>query len=145
MRRHRRLRQRAPLRRRTPLKSVPLAARVDQLTRQTVLERDGFCCIVCGSGGWLHPHHRVPLGRGGTSDPLAHSPVNLLSVCPLCHDRIHFSSPTQARQLGHLVRRGVDPAAIPVFTVLRGLVFLTADGWCADAADVELGVMPGVA
>lgn len=145
MRRHRRLRSRAPLRRRTPLQTVALTGRPDQLTRQTVLERDGFCCVGCGRGGWLHLHHRVPLGRGGSRDPLAHSPANLLSVCAVCHDRIHHVSPAQARLLGQLVRRGVDPALVPMFTVLRGLVFVTADGWYADAADVELGVIPGVA
>jgi hypothetical protein len=107
-----------------------------RLVREAVFDRDGFCCVACGFGGGLQPHHRIPVGRGGSSDPQAHAVVNLVAVCPECHDGIH-RNPLLARQVGLLVARGVDPAAIPVFSATRGFVFLTGDGWFADVADVE--------
>jgi hypothetical protein len=107
-----------------------------QLVRETVLERDGFCCVACGFGGGLQPHHRIPVGRGGSSDPQVHVAVNLISVCAGCHDGIH-RNPLLARRVGLLVVRGVDPGLVPVFSAARGFVFLTGDGWFVDVADVE--------
>lgn len=78
------------------------------------------------------------LGQGGDRRQEVHSPENLISVCGWCHDRIH-AAPAEARLLGWLVWREVDPAAVPVWAARRGLVFLTGDGSFADAADVEAG------
>ena len=52
--------------------------------REVVLERDGYCCRVCGASGrdkWsITVHHRVP-GK---------STLNLMiSLCPGCHARVH--------------------------------------------------------
>jgi HNH endonuclease len=139
------MRRGGPLRRRTPLRRTASLAsqavqsrtsRPDALTREVVLERDGHSCVVCGAGGGLQLHHRVRLGQGGSRLPEAHAPQNLIAVCERCHDRIH-SGPAEARLLGWLVRRGTDPAAKPVWSIHRGLAFLTRDGWFTDAADVE--------
>lgn len=140
-----RLVRRVPLRRRTPVRqgpppSAPSGSRpvpgINQLTRETVLERDGHCCVACGRGGYLQLHHRRPVGRGGSRNPRVHAVVNLVAACEPCHDGIH-ANPQLARQLGLLVARNADPHLIPVFTAARGLVFLTGDGWFLDVADVE--------
>src|SRR4051794_4622372 len=69
----RRLVRRKSLRRRTPLRSTrKVMTGPSRLAREAVLERDGFCCVACGFGGGLQPHHRVPVGRGGSSDPQVH-------------------------------------------------------------------------
>lgn len=52
--------------------------------RETVLERDGHCCRVCGASGRdkrsITVHHRKP----GTS--LLHL---MISLCPGCHAKVH--------------------------------------------------------
>jgi hypothetical protein len=45
-----------------------------------VLERDGHCCRACGSGQFIHVHHRRP----GSN-----SPSLLIALCAACHARIH--------------------------------------------------------
>lgn len=57
-------------------------------------------------------HHRLPLSAGGPN-----TAVNLMLVHGECHNvapgSIH-QNPARSYRLGHLVRRGSDPAAIPV-------------------------------
>jgi 5-methylcytosine-specific restriction endonuclease McrA len=52
--------------------------------REVVLERDGYCCRVCGASGRdkrsIIVHHRVP-GRSVLK--------LMISLCPACHARIH--------------------------------------------------------
>lgn len=141
------LRRHKPLKRRSSLRSW--SGRVsgpDQLTRAVVLDRDGGVCVVCGRGGvLLDPHHRRPVGRGGSRDAQVHSPSNLICLCRRCHDWIH-EHPRLAREAGFLVSRGVDPLLVPVRIAVRGLVFLTADGGLVDVADVvDPGDVTGVA
>ena len=52
--------------------------------RSAVLERDEYCCQVCGlqKDSGLHVHHVLKRIEGGT-DHLD----NLLTVCPSCHAR----------------------------------------------------------
>lgn len=78
-------------------------------------------------------------------------PSNLISVCRVCHDRIH-DNPAWALQLGYRVRRGVDPAQVPVLMAGRMsddqqtaalLVLLTVDGGVAAVADVEFDGVSG--
>ena len=51
-----------------------------------VRERDGWVCYLCGwqavgrNRYFLHTHHIVPRGRGGTD-----TPDNLISLCLECH------------------------------------------------------------
>ena len=52
--------------------------------RQLVLERDGYACVVCGSGRDLHVHH-VHWRRYGGRTVLA----NLVTACEGCHSKIH--------------------------------------------------------
>lgn len=52
--------------------------------RETVLERDGHCCRVCGASGRdkrsITVHHRVP---GKSVLPL------MIALCPGCHAKVH--------------------------------------------------------
>ncbi len=52
--------------------------------REAVLERDGYCCRVCGASGRdkrsITVHHRVP----GKS--VLHL---MISLCPGCHAKVH--------------------------------------------------------
>lgn len=60
-------------------------------------------------------HHRLPLSAGGPNVA-----VNLMLVHGGCHNvapgSIH-QNPARSYRLGHLVRRGGDPAEIPVVAV----------------------------
>jgi 5-methylcytosine-specific restriction endonuclease McrA len=58
--------------------------------RYSILERDGFQCKFCSRGGKtsdyiLEVHHIVWRRWGGTDRP-----DNLITVCPYCHDLIHY-------------------------------------------------------
>lgn len=50
---------------------------------------------------------------GGTSNPVANSPSNLLLLCKHCHRWIEVNREA-ARTAGWLVRQGRDPAAVPL-------------------------------
>lgn len=59
--------------------------------RRAILERDSFCCVVCGIGGKesdiiLEVHHKLPRSCGGTNDP-----SNLETRCVVCHDLWHYN------------------------------------------------------
>lgn len=54
--------------------------------RKTVLERDGFCCVVCGGENLeLHVDHIIPRKWGGS-----HEKDNLRTLCRHCHRCRHF-------------------------------------------------------
>ncbi|WP_292518840.1 HNH endonuclease signature motif containing protein [Methanoculleus sp.] len=50
--------------------------------RDVILERDGQQCVICGGSDDLHVHH---LDR----DPTHDDPENLLTLCGICHARVH--------------------------------------------------------
>jgi 5-methylcytosine-specific restriction endonuclease McrA len=50
--------------------------------RAVILDRDGHRCAVCGGDGDLHIHH---IDR----DPTHDDPANLLTLCGICHARVH--------------------------------------------------------
>jgi 5-methylcytosine-specific restriction endonuclease McrA len=52
--------------------------------RQSVLERDGWHCQLCGSSVDLQVHHLRSRGRLG-DDKLG----NLIALCALCHRQQH--------------------------------------------------------
>lgn len=58
--------------------------------RYFILERDGFHCVTCGSGGKtskviLEVDHIIPRVNGG-----ANHPNNLQTLCVICHDIKHY-------------------------------------------------------
>lgn len=56
--------------------------------RESVLERDGFKCTVCGAEEGLHAHHIIERSQGGTNDI-----SNLTTLCKHCHTEAHKDEP----------------------------------------------------
>lgn len=54
--------------------------------RQAVLDRDGAQCQSCGRSGEgvLQLHHVIYRSQGG-----GHHPSNLVTLCFICHERVH--------------------------------------------------------
>lgn len=103
-------------------------------TRQLIKERAGGCCERCGKTitGDHSIHHRKPRGMGGTRDPKANSPANLVLLCGSattpdgCHtgvERFRESAITT----GYIVSRSADPELIPI-KMASGWWFLRPDG-----------------
>ncbi len=97
-------------------------------------ERDGQDCRRCGRSVLNYPsslHHRQPKGMGGGSRDRYDRVENLVLVCgtgstPDCHFYIH-NHPAESYQCGWLVRRGKDPAEVPLLTATQ-IIMLTPDG-----------------
>ena len=91
--------------------------------------RSDDLCEVCGRRA-ESTHHRKRGGMGGSKDPAAHSPANLLRVCGDgtrgCHGMIE-SNRTVSYVNGRLVRQRDSPADVPV-GLRHGWVLLTEDG-----------------
>lgn len=137
-----RLRAKAPLKRHSPLRSKGKGSGRGKdtgppvPTRELVLERDEYRCVVCGAVIFGQPwsvHHRRNRGSGGSSDPAINSPANLLLVCGTgttgCHGWIG-ERPEEARDEGYAVSLNSrqDPASVPVHHAVHGLIYLTDDG-----------------
>lgn len=60
------------------------ADRVLSRNAATVRERDGHRCRVCGSTHELHVHHIRYRSQG-----VDHSPSNLVTLCRVCHEKVH--------------------------------------------------------
>ena len=57
--------------------------------REKVLNRDGGCCVLCGSVEKLHRHHLVSRSKGGTD-----TPANQVALCEECHRKLHAGEVT---------------------------------------------------
>lgn len=96
-------------------------------TRLVVIGRAGGCCERCGKtvhadGRFVDEysiHHRKPRGMGGTKDPAANSPSNLVLLCGSattpdgCHTSVEKFREASVRT-GWIVPRTADPAKVPV-------------------------------
>ena len=86
-------------------------------TRSIVANRAGGVCERCGRHWGSNVHHRKPRGMGGTRDPQANSPANLVLLCGSgtfgCHGEVE-SNRAKAYMDGWLVRRADDPELIPL-------------------------------
>jgi DEAD/DEAH box helicase domain-containing protein len=61
--------------------------------RRVVLQRDNYTCQVCGSVQGerpFHVHHKTPF-KAFTSIEQAHALDNLVTLCPMCHQRVELS------------------------------------------------------
>lgn len=110
--------------------------------RETILERDGHHCVVCGCavqpGHPLEVHHLTPLrtflAQYSRQEALhlAHAAENLITVCPACHHQLERA-------------RGARTALSGMAYLLRNLapVFLMCDpgdlGTSVEARDAESG------
>lgn len=115
----------------------------NQAVRDLVRKRAEDCCELCGL--WAvaaQIHHRRPRAMGGSSDPLANLPSNLVLFCALCHSYAETIERASAYKYGWLVPQGTDPKHAP-FLLWGDWVFLTdAGSYHADpspsAAEREL-------
>jgi hypothetical protein len=95
----------------------------DSDARHACLSHYGLSCRVCGTtmsdlygdlgSGFIHVHHRVPLGEVGEEhevDPIR----DLIPVCPNCHSMLHRRNPPlSVEELAAIVRGRRGSAAQP--------------------------------
>lgn len=60
--------------------AISLERKIGNKLRKTILERDNFKCVICGSYKDLEVHHMQALYRGGNSKE-----NNLVTLCNECH------------------------------------------------------------
>lgn len=70
-------------------------------------------CERCGAAQPEQIHHRKPRRLGGTRDPQANQPANLVAICAACHLAIETHR-NRGYAAGWLVRDTDDPAATPI-------------------------------
>lgn len=98
-------------------------------SQQTVKGRAQMHCERCSvNTTWQgsQVHHRLPRGMGGSSNPEINLPTNLVLLCLDCHAHVEKHR-EEAYAAGWLVRRGQDPATVPIPRDGE-LVWLTVDG-----------------
>jgi hypothetical protein len=107
--------------------------------RVLVMERDNRCCQGCGTSVLGRPYsiqHRDARGMGGTSDPAANSPSNLVLLCGSattpgsCHLACEERDPVMHKR-GFWLKRGEDPERVPVMIAGPGYLiaaWLLPDG-----------------
>lgn len=127
--------KRTPLARKTPLVATVKTVRAvgkknprpprntgpSAATRKAVIERAAGRCERCGKTitGDYSIHHRKPRGMGGTKDPVANSPANLILLCGSatspdgCHTTVERFR-RSAMATGFIVARTADPSKVPV-------------------------------
>ena len=119
----------------------------DQLTVEACLERASYACEVNGcelrgqrGEGWSL-NHRRSRGAGGTTDPRANYPSNLLVVCGDgvrgCHGLLENQLRAQAYVVGWLIRKCAcldpwtcahAPARTPLWLLRERWVLLDDEG-----------------
>lgn len=140
--------KRTPLTRKTPLVATTKTVREQgkrnprpprdtgpsTTVRQLIKDRSGGCCERCGKTitGHYSIHHRKPRGMGGTRDPKANSPANLVLLCGSattpdgCHTGVErFREAAVAT--GYIVPQSGNPELVPI-KLASGWYFLRPDG-----------------
>lgn len=111
-----------------------VTADIPRATRDLVADRDEHCCFCCGVpllGKVSSLQHRASRGMGGSSDPLIHSPANLIMLAGSgitgCHGRVEQRGEAD-NIAGYWLRNGQVPADTPVLHWRLGPVLLGHDG-----------------
>lgn len=73
----------------------------NQGIKNAILERDSYCCFICGKTTRLHVHHIIPRIEGG-----ANAPENLVTLCAGCHRSVESGRPELA--IKSCVRRALQ-------------------------------------
>ncbi|MCX4677698.1 HNH endonuclease [Streptomyces sp. NBC_01433] len=95
--------------------------------RDLVYQRDGGCCVRCGSLHRLTIHHRVNRGMGGAREPFINQPHNLLLACELCNGWFE-DNPKPSYEAGWKVRRPQLPDMVEVRYTDGRVYRLSPDG-----------------
>ena len=105
-----------PAPRKAPRRTGPSAA-----TLMLILQRDGDRCVLCGIPGTdydpLVPHHRLNRGMGGSTDPAANSPANIIRIHASENGALEDARGVQrdhAVHAGWKLKRGMHPVSVPV-------------------------------
>jgi hypothetical protein len=110
------------------------------VVRELVLERDGYCCVCCGTciiGRHYSLGHRLRASQGGK--PVPSNLITLLGLGgELHHGRIDlYRDPADAIK-GYRLKSGQDPAQVRVLLTRpdgrRASWYLWDDGTCRDEA-----------
>lgn len=57
--------------------------------KNAVLERDQYCCAMCGSDESIEVHHKIPWQTCKDDDELRYSVDNGICLCYACHKKVH--------------------------------------------------------
>jgi hypothetical protein len=107
--------------------------------RRIVHVREGMACAACGISVTGRPHsiqHRRARGMGGTTDPAANLPSNLVLLCGTavtgCHGLAESRDPDMHGR-GFWLRSWENPAVIPVMIASERNSGLTV--WLDDSGE----------
>lgn len=106
----------------------------DRSTRDVVKERDDWTCASCGEpivGSNYSIQHRIARGMGGTPDPAANTPANLILLCGSATTGCHGAAESRDQDMhrrGFWLESWEDPASVAVAHAVHGWVLLLPDG-----------------
>jgi hypothetical protein len=78
-----------------------MTANISKALRNTVFERDSYTCVLCDNPA-NDAHHVVPRARGGKN-----APQNLVSLCRVCHRKLHREDYVSAEEYDGMELRAV--------------------------------------
>lgn len=130
--------RRSPLTRSPMKRTRPKRCPAEVRTRRVVAKRSGGLCEMNLSGctRWAtDTAHRVAVGMGGKPLDNDWRPSNVVHACRTCHSWCH-ARPTEAYDLGLMLKQHQEPMAEPMAYQNAGWVVLADDGtlWPAGEA-----------
>src|SRR5258708_18155151 len=119
----------ARLRRADPGHARPRGTGPSRRTRGLVLARDSSRCVCCGRSVIRQAHdlqHRDARGMRGTSNPLANTAANPLTMLRDHHRRVESRIDPEDNAKGYWLRMGESPLLTPVMVFSPGGPGVTA-------------------